>query len=328
MIHGAPGIGKSDIIHQIAATNNLKVIDIRLSSCDPTDLNGLAWFKKDAAGNADKASYIPFDTFPTEGDALPVDASGNQMNGWIIFLDELPSAPHSVQAPAFKLILDRMVGQRKLHTNAFLVAAGNTEDDGAIVNAIPTPLQSRMINFMVTPNRVEWVKWALQNGLDYRISSFLDFKPDLFYKFDPNHDDLTFACPRTWMFASKLMSGQTITKSDVALLAGCISEGVARELVSFIQVFEKIPKFKDIMLNPDTAPCPVNDASTMFAVCGMLGSNADSTNLGSVIQYVERMPMEFQVIALRNILGRTPQLAQNKVIDSWMDRYSNELWQD
>lgn len=36
---GSPGIGKSDIYKQIAKRFKLKLIDIRLSQCDPTDLN-------------------------------------------------------------------------------------------------------------------------------------------------------------------------------------------------------------------------------------------------------------------------------------------------
>lgn len=39
MIHGSPAIGKSSVVHQLAAEHNLKVIDLRLSQCDPTDLN-------------------------------------------------------------------------------------------------------------------------------------------------------------------------------------------------------------------------------------------------------------------------------------------------
>lgn len=42
MLHGSPGIGKSDIAHGVAATLNLKLIDIRLGQCDPTDLKKLA----------------------------------------------------------------------------------------------------------------------------------------------------------------------------------------------------------------------------------------------------------------------------------------------
>lgn len=39
MLEGSPGSGKSQIIHQIANNYGLKVIDLRLSQCDPTDLN-------------------------------------------------------------------------------------------------------------------------------------------------------------------------------------------------------------------------------------------------------------------------------------------------
>lgn len=39
MVTGSPGIGKSAIVHQIAQEFGLKVIDLRLSQCDPTDLN-------------------------------------------------------------------------------------------------------------------------------------------------------------------------------------------------------------------------------------------------------------------------------------------------
>ena len=38
----SPGIGKSSIVHQLAKTLNLKVIDKRLAGCDPTDLNQVA----------------------------------------------------------------------------------------------------------------------------------------------------------------------------------------------------------------------------------------------------------------------------------------------
>ena len=39
LIIGSPGIGKSDIVRQIAKKFNLQVIDLRLSQCDPCDLN-------------------------------------------------------------------------------------------------------------------------------------------------------------------------------------------------------------------------------------------------------------------------------------------------
>ncbi len=39
LLHGSPAIGKSAVVKAIAKAYNLKLIDLRLSQCDPTDLN-------------------------------------------------------------------------------------------------------------------------------------------------------------------------------------------------------------------------------------------------------------------------------------------------
>jgi MoxR-like ATPase len=43
-IHGSPGIGKSYIVNDIAAQNNLGLIDVRLSQLDAVDLRGIQFF--------------------------------------------------------------------------------------------------------------------------------------------------------------------------------------------------------------------------------------------------------------------------------------------
>ncbi len=39
IFRGAPGVGKSDVTAEAANDMNLLLIDMRLSQCDPTDLN-------------------------------------------------------------------------------------------------------------------------------------------------------------------------------------------------------------------------------------------------------------------------------------------------
>ena len=41
MLWGAPGVGKSSIVAQVAAAHDLEFIDVRLSQLAPTDLRGL-----------------------------------------------------------------------------------------------------------------------------------------------------------------------------------------------------------------------------------------------------------------------------------------------
>jgi hypothetical protein len=331
MLHGSPAIGKSDIIRTIAEKFNLLVIDVRLSTYDPADMNGLPYFN--TSGDRNIAEYVPFDVFPIEGDALPVirDKEGNithTYNGWLVFLDELPSAAPSVQAAAFKLILDKMVGQRKLHPKAALAAAGNMEDDGAIVNPLPTPLQSRMINFQVYTNLDCFMKYALTQNIDYRIAAFLEFKPDYVHHFKPDHDDLTFAAPRTWMFLDKLIRGEPVTDADLPLVAGCISSGVGAEFIAFCKIFDQVPKLADILADPLKARCPESDdnPSLVYAVAGSMAQHANKDNIDKLVPYIERMLMEYQVIAFRHIMARDPGLIQHEAMKDWIQRNSKELW--
>ena len=90
-VTGSPGVGKSDIMRQIAEEYGLVLIDLRLSQCAPEDLMGLPM--KEGTGLSARSTFVPFSTFPLEGDQIP-----EGKNGWLLFLDEFNSASKSVQA--------------------------------------------------------------------------------------------------------------------------------------------------------------------------------------------------------------------------------------
>lgn len=82
-IWGPAGIGKSQIVAQIAEELNYKLFDIRLTTKDSTDLTGLPYLNEETRRTI---YYIP-EFFPTEQDIK--DAG---YDGAIIFLDELSAA--------------------------------------------------------------------------------------------------------------------------------------------------------------------------------------------------------------------------------------------
>lgn len=88
-IAAQPAVGKSAMAQSIADEYNLALIDCRVAQMATTDFNGLPRFDKD------RATFVPFDVFPLEDTPIP---EGKQ--GWLLFLDELSSAPKHIQAPA------------------------------------------------------------------------------------------------------------------------------------------------------------------------------------------------------------------------------------
>ena len=320
---GSPGCGKSAVIHQIAAEYNLMVIDLRLSQCDPTDLLGFPDIDK--ARN--KAGYVPMNTFPIEGDELPINPkTGKKYSGWLLFLDEANGADKAVEKAAYKLILDRMVGEFHLHQRVAIVCAGNLTTDNAIVEEQGTAMQSRMVHMEMRIDVPAWLKWARSNGINHRITSYIQYRPDELFRFDPDHDDYTFACPRTWDFTSKLIDGiDDLTTLDKTLLSGTISEGVAREFYGFTKIYKDLPTVTQICAAPESTPVPT-EPSICWALTGSLGNHATEKNIEPMMRYVRRLPREFQVVAMREITRRHKHLKESAPVGQWVAENAHELF--
>ena len=317
----SPGVGKSDIIRQIANKANLQVIDFRLSQADPTDLNGFPTLNADRS----RSHYAPPETFPLEMDALPKNPDGTDKNGWLLFFDEMTSAAPSVQAAAYKVILDRMVGERKIHDKVFMACAGNLLTDKAVVNKLSTAMQSRMIHFNLEADVPSWIEWADSEGIDFRVKSFIQFRPELLHKFDPKHVDNTFPCPRTWEFMSRLVSNMaTIPYDKLPLLAGCVGSGAAIEFREYTEIFQSLPTIQEIISSPDKVPVS-DEPGTLYAITGLLSKNADKNNLVSIMEYASRLPMEFQVITLQGIVRKDITLKAEKPVLDWLMLNAEEL---
>lgn len=324
MIHGSPAIGKSALVHQVAAEYNLKVIDVRLSSLEPTDFSGFPLILDNG-----KSSYRPFDTFPIAGDPIP-----EGYEGWLIFCDEFNSASQAVQKAAYRLVLDRQVGQFDLHEMAFCVGAGNLETDNAIVETMPTPLQSRMVHLQLEVDPELWLQWAMENQFDHRITSYIKYKPNNLYAFNPDHTDYTYPSPRTWEFTNRFTQEedengklQTIelNRDMLPLLAGTVSEGVAREFLQFTKIYKDLITIDQIVKAPSTIKVP-EEPSVLYALTGSLAAQCDDSNIKPLMAFIDRLPSEFQVICLRGIIKRTPAMLNHSEVQQWKSKNASEFF--
>lgn len=313
-ISGSPGIGKSDIIKNIAEELNLELIDVRLSQLDSTDISGFPMIK------GDKTEFIPPAIFPIESDPIP-----KNKDGYLLFLDELSSASLATQAAAFKLILDRKVGQYNLHPRVAIVGAGNKATDKAIVNRMSTPMQSRMIHFNLVVSHTDWLSWANNNNIDPRITSFIEFRPQLLHNFNPDHKDNTYPCPRTWVFTHKLIKDvKQFTDLDSKIVAGTIGEGAAREFKAFTEIYESLPTINKIKENPETIQLS-DKPDILYALTGLIASNINKENINQLIKFVERFPLEFQIITWISAINRNKEIYSLPRIKQWIKEHAKSV---
>ena len=316
MVSSSPGMGKSDIIRTIATKFKLKVIDFRVSQCEPVDMQGYP-----GVINGRMTFHIP-EYFPIEGDKIP-----DGYDGWLLFLDEFNSGNKQTEAAAYKLILDREVYKYKLHSRCLIAAAGNLTTDRAIVNTQSTATTSRLTHYRMRVDHKVWVDWANAHGVDHRIISLIKFKPELLHRFDTSTNELTFPCPRTWEFASKvIIKKATIDHITKTRLAGTIGEGAAVELATYSEIYQNLPTIEQILSNPKSGWKLPKEPSELYAVTTMLAHNSTPDNINKLIIAINRLPTDFQVITFKDIYKRTPILKGHPVIKDWITTHSSEIF--
>jgi shikimate kinase len=315
-VQSSPGVGKSSIMKLVAGDLNLEVIDHRLSTSAPEDLSGLPRFNE-----AGHATFAPFaDLFPLAQTEVPADRQG-----WMLFLDEFNSAAKSVQAASYKLILDHMVGQHKLHEQCVISAAGNMATDRAIVNNLSTAMQSRVVHLELEVNFEEWLyDVALKENYDSRIIAYLSQYPSKLMDFRPDHNEKTFCCPRTWEFMNRLIKGNEVTEAKASLYAGTITSGVAVDFITFTKVFHNMVKIDQVIRDPNGTPVP-NDNNAKWATISHLMEGVNDLNFDPLCTYASRFDLSFKILFFRSVMVRQPTLRQHPSFAQAMSQLSRYL---
>jgi len=269
-IWGPPGIGKSDIVHQIGEQMNAHVIDIRLSLWEPTDIKGIPYFDS----NANKMVWAP----PIE---LPDAEMASQHESIILFLDEMNSAAPSVQAAAYQLILNRRVGTYQLPENTYIVAAGNREVDKGVTYRMPAPLANRFIHLEMRVDSDDWFEWAIKNKIHKDVVGYLQFSKKDLYDFDPKSSSRSFATPRSWTFVSELLDDDLDESTTTNLISGAVGEGLAVKFMSHRRVASTLPNPSDILAG-EVSEMNNKEISAMYSLtislCYELKESADKND--------------------------------------------------
>ncbi len=258
MMWGPPGVGKSQIVMQVAAKHNVPVIDIRLSQMEPSDLRG-----------------IPFRVGEHVEWAVPAMLPDAQRHGaqGILFLDEITSAPPSVSAAAYQLILDRKLGAYEVPLGWAIFAAGNRQGDRGVTYSMPAPLANRFSHFEISVNLDDWVAWAYQHGIDERVIGFLRFRPELLFDFDPAHNPVAFPSPRSWEFAHRALQKFGHNREMlVGSLQACVGPAAGIELSAFVENLDKLPDI-DAIVNGESVKVP-KEIDLQYAVASALVGRA------------------------------------------------------
>ncbi|MFT5506022.1 MAG: hypothetical protein ACI845_003120 [Gammaproteobacteria bacterium] len=262
MLWGPPGVGKSQLVAQVAERHKVTVIDIRLSQMEPSDLRG-----------------IPFREGNLVEWATPTMLPNEDRHGpkGLLFIDEITSAPPSVSAAAYQLILDRKLGDYQVPEGWAIVAAGNRQGDRGVTYNMPAPLANRFSHYEVETHLDDWVAWAYRHDIDERLIGFLRFRSDLLFEFDAARNPVAFPSPRSWEFTHRAL--QKFAESPVLLpgaIQACVGQAAGIELKAFIDSLDRMPDL-DAIIQGEWVKVP-EDIDLQYAIASALVGRAIKLN--------------------------------------------------
>ncbi|MGE4512155.1 MAG: AAA family ATPase [Sulfurimonadaceae bacterium] len=304
---GAPGIGKSSIVKQIAKDRNIGFIDLRLSLMDPTDLKGIPFYDKDSH----TALWAPPAFLPREGEG-------------ILFLDELNTAPPSVQASAYQLILDRAVGEYSLPDGWAIVAAGNREGDRGVTYRMASPLANRFVHFEMEVDLEDWRLWGYKSGLDERIIAYIGYRNEHLFMFDPKSDAKSFATPRSWEYVDAILKSSLDPALLLDAIAGAVGKEVAVGFLSFAKVAAKLPDIEKILACGEGAYSDEVDVLHAIAT-GLVSAylkEQSEERLENLVHYLLELKAEFSVMCMQDLQRNGVKTEHAKSFEAWVKRFS------
>lgn len=248
MLRGRHGVGKSEVVYQIASDLGLTVIERRASQMQEGDLIGLPSIVESEIDGAPVSRFNPPDWFHAAC-AKPC----------VLFLDELDRATLEVRQGIFELTDSRKMFGKHLHPDTVIFAAVNGGVHGSqyqVADMDPAEL-SRWTVFDVEPTHEDWLDWGkirkdgVPNIAD-EIREFIANHPKYLHhdgEYEPNK---VYPNPRSWKRLNDSVQDTDLLQNSGAVLTylamGYLGMETAIAFNDFISNYDRRVTVEDLLV--------------------------------------------------------------------------------
>ena len=218
-VWGAPGIGKSSLVRDFAASLGLDCVTLVGTQLAAEDLIGVPELRDG------RSRFAPPESIARD-------------EPYCLFLDELNASTPEVQKAFYSLILDRRIGAYTLPAGSIVIGAGNRSTDNALARPMASALVNRLIHVHLRASFDDWLAWAGGAGIHPWIVDYLTERPNQLWSEPPKVEE-TFSTPRSWhMLSDALRSyGPKIDEGTLRLLAaGTLSSAHASGFCGYAKI--------------------------------------------------------------------------------------------
>ena len=267
---------------------------------------------------------------------------GDGTKPMFIVMDEIGKASRPVQNAGAPVMLERRVGVRPLPLGSIVCATTNLGAEG-VGDAMQAHGRNR-VSFleMRYPTNKEWIQWAMEHGVAPAMLKWADDNPQLFqsfkdvknpsdnpYIFHPKEQRRSFFTPRSAYLASiELREDRRLEVDDdeatYAAIAGNIGARAALDLMAFVLLEKKAPRYAQIINDPDGAKVADSEAAMCMTAFSCV-QKVQAHEMDAVMTYVLRLPREIQCLFATQIMrtkGKQMMACNNRQFSKWTSENS------
>jgi hypothetical protein len=320
LVLGHPGIGKSEILAQVASLLGYEYLCVYPAISLPEHFQGFP-FLDQKSGVAD---FLPL------GWLRRIVEAKSPM---LVLLDEIDKAAPTVQSVCAQLVLGRTVGTYKVPDCVKFACAGNRAEDRAGGTRLVSQFVDRCAHFPLEADAGSWLSWV--NGdkadlgelfkPDYKVASevhpevvsFIQRVPEALDDFDPGRQGRN-STPRSWVFLSRHLhvaeaDGEDVTPEEIAAY---VSERRASEYVQWRLLLGTCPSYEEAIARPDECRVP-DRADAAYATASMVVARAEKKVAEAACKYLIRFSPEITTFALKALAKRGAEFVRNKAFINW-----------
>jgi hypothetical protein len=193
------------------------------------------------------------------------------------------------------------------------------------VSGVLEPVKSRFVTIIELETDLDdWCEWAAKNGMPSELQAFIRYRPNFLDAWEATADMTNSPTPRTIAHVGHVMNLETLP--DAArwqVIKGSAGEGLANELVGFLEVYETLPDLDLALQNPDAVEIPSLEGkglATLYAfTIGIADRVAKDKSLANnFITLLDRMTPEFGVMGAKTATQMNEGLVHTKAFGGFL----------
>ncbi len=245
ILMGPPGIGKTDIMEQIAQEKGIGLVAYSMTHHTRQSALGLPSITTEEFEGKEYlvSRYTMSEIIATVYDVIK--KTGKKEG--ILFLDEVNCVSETLSPSMLQFLQYKKFGEHTLPEGWIVVTAGNPPEYNNSVHEFDTVTWDRLKRIDVSEDFGVWKEYAVRRGVHPSIISFLEYETDKFYKIQKTVDGTEFVTARGWVDLSDIIylyerhreTDDSFVVDEDLISQYLQSRSVAREFASYYELFNK-----------------------------------------------------------------------------------------